>query len=1150
MKRLLSIVFISVLCLGAIFGQTGMKPGDTSLDVFAGSGQNEVLLSGFDQFTSGNVQVTVTSANTAFVEVLNVEYESGDTYAKVLLEEKGTLGTATLNVVVDDDGTIDESTLDINVVGYDNPGMKFEIHDIVFWKEEVPLGGVSVYNEIIQTSEGSYDGIVWDEVPLTVSMDCTDFPPCTGHDFFTALYQGYIVPPTTGTYTFYMESNDKHGLWLSEDASFENASLIAARSNNHGNVGTEEGSGRTKSAEIQLEAGKPYAIYGVQWTIHELRGGILWEGPDFTTPQFIDGENMMPLLDVNKPASPEGLSLEWRSSEGASLSWQAATDNNRLAGYNVYVNGHRHNEDLVSDLQFQISGLIASTNYQVLVTAVDAAGNESFVSNQLTFETYAEDNNVPQPPTSLNVTEATGLAVNVEWSGAFDDETEVIAYNLYVDGVKYNADDLIYSNNLVIKDLEPSTEYNVTLEAVDAGFNISALSSDFSVSTVDFDPLGPDLGVNSATAVIEDQNISWNHGIGLNGPYNNGDMVDDPYVSGLVEEFGAGAIRWGAIDANSKSLEASSGTGKSNTYANMLNFANELDAYFALTVGVQDGIDYRTNSDTFLNLLEYLAGPSSSTWGAKRAAEGFEEPLLQNSKGLLLEFGNEVWGAGAHDAEIGADYEQYIAWVRDIADVVRSSPYYDPDLITMVYSGRKPHPNDSFGLNEKVLEGDNGKIGCLGVSGYMGGNLDYEPEIPMGESELDYYKSGMSMLNRNIEGFHLTMHQMLQKAGEIKKFFLYESNMTTSSYNGRFGQGLTMTDYLAASMEYGSIVPSIFHLTGGQWRIVQVNEDKRLPLFEMGKLFNAHCKGHVLKTELISNCKIQDPGGTDLDMAPVGTYAYNNGTDYSVMLINRDFEDKYTVQIDLPDNLNFNTAATLYTVWNDDYSSFDTNITEETIQLSDGMLVNVPKHAMVLISAQVDDPGYEKLPLGYFTRKRPQTLNVSDDGEGIITYRELLTVTAEVGPAEVFSNVALFEILENDTQSGLRTLSGNRLQIVGSGIEGDEGIIRIKVTAADNPDLSEIIEIIVLNQVVSVNDVGDGNETLFYPNPADDAIYFGNNADAISKVELYTINGKKLLEKTMDAQNSLSLKSVMPGQYLVRVSFKDGTIRTRKLQKN
>ncbi|MFW5781488.1 MAG: T9SS type A sorting domain-containing protein [Bacteroidota bacterium] len=155
-----------------------------------------------------------------------------------------------------------------------------------------------------------------------------------------------------------------------------------------------------------------------------------------------------------------------------------------------------------------------------------------------------------------------------------------------------------------------------------------------------------------------------------------------------------------------------------------------------------------------------------------------------------------------------------------------------------------------------------------------------------------------------------------------------------------------------------------------------------------------------------------------------------------------------------------------------------------------------------------------------------------------------------MGPEDVFSDWVIYEVLENDTESNVRTIYGNRMRINGSGIEGDEGTIRIKVTAADNPDLSETIEITVLNQVVSVNDVDDDNETLFYPNPADDAIYFENDADAISKVELYTIRGKKLLEKAVNAQNSLSLQGLMPGQYFVRVSFKDGTIRTQKLQKN
>src|SRR5690606_33435527 len=120
---------------------------------------------------------------------------------------------------------------------------------------------------------------------------------------------------------------------------------------------------------------------------------------------------------------------------------------------------------------------------------------------------------------------------------------------------------------------------------------------------------------------------------------------------------------------------------------------------------------------------------------------------------------------------------------------------------------------------------DRGHIESYAVSGYLGGNLNYDPEIPMGDSELSYYKNGISMTASNMEGLILTMKQMLSMSGSLKTFYLYESNMTTTSYNGRFGQAIVMTDYLINSMNYGSIVPTIFHLTGGQWRITRPAED-------------------------------------------------------------------------------------------------------------------------------------------------------------------------------------------------------------------------------------------------------------------------------------------------------------------------------------
>src|SRR5690554_6294935 len=160
----------------------------------------------------------------------------------------------------------------------------------------------------------------------------------------------------------------------------------------------------------------------------------------------------------------------------------------------------------------------------------------------------------------------------------------------------------------------------------------------------------------------------------------------------------------------------------------------------------------------------------------------------------------------------------------------------------------------------------------------------------MGDSELSYYKSGISMTANNMEGLVLTMKEMLSLTGSLKTFYLYESNMTTTSYNGRFGQAIVMTDYLVNSMNYGSIVPTLFHLTGGQWRITQPAEGyNKLPLYHTAQLFNRFAKGHILETEFVSNNKITNAVGQNINYDPVGAYAYNKKDTFAVVLINRDF---------------------------------------------------------------------------------------------------------------------------------------------------------------------------------------------------------------------------------------------------------------------
>lgn len=1148
------VIFILLCCFTLVTQANLISSEAEQIQIFVGSGQNQILVPIPENIIDGNFQFTASVSDLDLLEVIDIDHTSGQTFVLLTIEDKEIPGVITITINAEFEDVVETFSQLVEIRPYHNPGLIFQIHDIVFWQEAIPINSNPIYERTILSSEGPYKELNFNEIPLTVNMDCGDSPPCTGNDFYTSLYKGYIIPPVSGAYVFYMLSENTHSFWLSSNDNFANAQKLIARSTKHGSAGTEIESKMTKSQSVQLEAGNVYAFYATQWIVHSGIGGILWEGPGMSR-DYISSDYIMPLYDKIKPSAPENLQLKLRTTNSFFVDWDSSNDNTGISGYNLYIDGNKVNDTLIKDTSFKIEGLTENTVYYAVVSAIDRMGNESFFSNILEVKTHIADNQPPFPPQTIEVVLATGLSLQLQWSGASDADTEVVGYNLYVGDILYNTVDLIYEENVIVYNLHPETEYSITIEAVDAGMNISEKSEAVLVSTEVFNALGPNLGERVGKIKVYNNNTSWNEGIGLNGPYENGDMVNNSTIRALVKNFKAGAIRWGAISANSKSFLGSIGSGKSNTYGRMMNLANEIDARFALTVGVQDGIDYRTDPNTFLNLLEYLAGDASTTWGAVRASEGYTESLLDRGKGIILEIGNEVWGGAAHNAEIGSDYDAYARWAREMSEVVKTSPYYDPDKIIIAFSGRNPNPNSSYGINTKVLTNDRGHADCLAVSGYLGGNLNYDPEIPRGKTELDYYKNSIDMVRSNIEGFELTMKEMLSLTGTLKTFYLYESNMTTTSYNGRFGQAVVMADYLVNSLNYGSILPTIFHLTGGEWRITQPSDNyKELPLYTLGKYFNKFGKGHILQTDFISNNKITTPNGKTINYDAVGTFAFNDGEQFSIFMFNRDFENDFTIQIELPEEISFSENATIYSIWNEDYNSFESNIDSVTVSLSKDLLVTVPKFGMVVLSFTGENPEFEQLPLGFYNRKKPESLEVFSTRDYIIdTNRGTDVISSEVLPSDAFSSVAILDIIENTTESILTPLSGGRLHIKASGKCGDEGQIKIHVYAADNHDLNETVTVYVTNQgtdcpSTNVSYLEQNNfSPLFYPNPATDKITLNKNLDNKSILEIYDSQGRKVYIHSLTNGYIVDLKGFTQGLYIIGVLKPDGTFLTDKM---
>lgn len=180
----------------------------------------------------------------------------------------------------------------------------------------------------------------------------------------------------------------------------------------------------------------------------------------------------LPSSDSQSPTAPT-LSSTAKTENTVNLSWSGATDNVGVTGYKIYQNGSLvATEGNVSN--YQVTALSASTLYNFTVKALDAAGNESSDSNQLSITTNSSpDTQDPEAPT-LSIASETDTTVDLSWSGS-SDNIGVTSYKIYQDG------SLIATLGIVstyqVTGLAPSTSYSFTVMALDSAGNESVASN-------------------------------------------------------------------------------------------------------------------------------------------------------------------------------------------------------------------------------------------------------------------------------------------------------------------------------------------------------------------------------------------------------------------------------------------------------------------------------------------------------------------------------------------------------------------------------------------------------------------------------------------------------------------------------------------------
>ncbi len=914
------------------------------------------------------------------------------------------------------------------------------------------------------------------------------------------------------------------------------------------------------------------------------------------------------VVDNTPPSVPTNLSAAFRTAFSVKLNWNKSTDTEtKVRGYNVFQNNVLVRKNL-NDTTVLLNDLTELTPYTYAVEAVDANYNKSAKSENLNVSTIAFDPNETRDNihkgrlsiklnplckfdgfgVGLNYQKSAMISNNLVSFGNFEGSemdtltnishfgkalsnasftragTTITApyegkYSARISGIANGYFRCILSTQvdkqftyLVRFAMKKDVSYTGDVQIKLAGRFNGSFGSKNVTPTSEWQMYEVELTttysgvegtwyldfVSLSNGAVFYDNIQFVE----KGAYTAGEKFNTRALS-LLQEMKPSAVRWGAIEANGESLKYCSGigTGKNHSYADWVALGNKLNAKTYLTTGVSTNTDFMKNSQTFKTFVEYLAGDASTTGGALRVAEGYGD-LMSKSKGVIIELGNEVWGAATHNAPIGADYTVYGAWVRSAANIMKATTGFNTSKMKIAYSGR--YPGNNYGLHAKMLAGDKGEVDILSISGYLGGNLNLDPNIPLNSSQLDYHKSSIAFMQTNFNGLKQDWREMLVATGRILPMYMYEGNMTSNSYSSSVGQAITFADYYASVPLLGVPDVCIFNFEGGQWRLIDnAITYKPLPLYTVAKYINTYCTGAMLETQFSSAYKISNQG-TVLDIDAVGCKAYTDSTSYSVALFSRDFENDYVVQVDIPDFIGNSTTCKVITITGNSFSSTETIIDEKMLtNFKDSILVTVPKYGLTILKFEGTDQHFVPA-LVYQDYKKVTTVKVTPRNNvyAITANRGRLTVDVSVLPSDAFSRIVKWELLDNQTVNAIFTEGSSSIMIYASGLSSGNGTIRVVATATDLSGASDTISIVISKQGPTAVDEFEAEVIDMYPNPTKDFLRVVLPNDMAGQLFVTDLNGKQLIgEAIRSKEHILNVQSLRPGVYLLRISAQNGT---------
>jgi uncharacterized delta-60 repeat protein len=183
--------------------------------------------------------------------------------------------------------------------------------------------------------------------------------------------------------------------------------------------------------------------------------------------------NVASVTDTTPPTAPTNLSATFNTSTNAiDLSWTAATDNIGVTGYRIFRDGETAPINTVTGATF--SDNVQSGTHSYAVAAIDAAGNQSDLSNSASATVIVAPADVTPPTTPTNLAATVnGNVIDLSWTVSTDD-VGVTGYRVFRDG---GATPISTVTGTTFSDSGQLGTHSYAVAAIDAAGNQSGLSN-------------------------------------------------------------------------------------------------------------------------------------------------------------------------------------------------------------------------------------------------------------------------------------------------------------------------------------------------------------------------------------------------------------------------------------------------------------------------------------------------------------------------------------------------------------------------------------------------------------------------------------------------------------------------------------------------